>query len=132
MGCKIRRCIKHHSRHYCRLCEATDSNHFSSECPNSRTLYHGTQRPAVESICSIGLKESADGRLGPGVYFTKTFEDAEKISRYRYPDGHVTVVTCQVYLGNHICLKYHGNDRWQSTHDSACSIHPSWQGIERP
>lgn len=134
MDCNVDRCRKKHRSHYCRLCEDDDSDHFASECPKSRTLYHGTRIRAVAPIAKKGLKESDDGRLGGGVYFVKNLENAIKISEHRQ-DGdddndYAVVIKCQVYMGVHKRLERNEeDDEWQDDYDSACAMHPKWAGI---
>ena len=127
-SCKIIKCNAEHRRHYCRLCKDNDSDHFSSECPRGKTLYHGTHIGAIKPIAMGGLKESGNGRLGRGVYFVETLEQAKNISKYR--DKNCTVVfKCQVNLRNNIDLGRGDGGDWQLHKDSASSIHPPWANI---
>lgn len=68
--CKVVGCHDKHNKHYCRICSNGDADHFSTVCPEGITLYHGTRVNFVSPICGEGLKPSAGGSLGPGVYFT--------------------------------------------------------------
>ena len=131
-GCRVTRCKEKHSKHYCRLCKEKDTNHFSSECPNSVTLYHGTHIKVTQPIADGGLKESGDGRLGPGVYFVEEYDEAKKISNYRRhkDDKRCTVVfKCQVYLCRHCNLGTGTGNSWQDDYDSASTMHPPWAKI---
>lgn len=133
--CKVRQCRKNHRIHYCRVCKEEDTNHFSSQCPRSKTLYHGSHSGAVEPIKKDGLKTSGDGRLGPGVYFVEKYEEAKNISRDRqqkadkYQNYTSVVLKCKVRLGKHIDLGTGGGRDWQSNWHSASTMHPPWAGI---
>ena len=137
MECNVLECKERHKRHYCQLCENDDSYHFSTECPYSRTLYHGTRLSAVPTIVEEGMRKSEAGSLGGGVYFVRTLEHAKKISEYRdrqnrSRDEHAVVVKCQVYMGLHKHLAVKSNavkSGWQISYDSACAMHPPWAGI---
>ena len=132
-NCKVARCTLEHRQHFCLLCKDKDSDHFSSECPKSLTLFHGTHIRAIKLIAFESLKESTSGTLGPGIYFVENYEEAESISQYRKKpeDGSCTVVfECQVYLGNHVYLGKTPTEEWQGSYDSASSIHGSWANID--
>ena len=133
-GCKVSKCESNHAQHFCRLCEEEDTDHFSSECPRSKTLYHGTQVQYFKSISNTGLKESSVGRLGQGVYFVKTYNKAERISRGRRTkdgDPNSVVIECQVYLGKHRYFDGNKcNTAWQEKYDSASTLHPPWCNIK--
>lgn len=133
--CKVRRCKKNHDTHFCRVCKEVDTDHFSSECPRSKTLFHGTHNGAVDPIKQGGLKKSGDGRLGPGVYFVEKYDEAKQISRNRqqkadkYRNYTSVVLKCRVHLGKHIDLgKGEGSD-WQASYHSASTIHPPWTAV---
>ena len=135
---KVAVCELGHSRHFCRLCREQDTSHFSSDCPNSKTLYHGTQVEYLKSITNEGLKESESGTLGKGVYFVEHYDEAKNISRYRRkcdPKGvpNSVVIECQVHLGKHRNFDNNFNfdnncyDTWQyNNFDSASRMHPPW------
>lgn len=78
--CKAKHCPENHSKHYCKVCEDTDSDHCASNCPNSQTVYHGTHKKNVESIQKDGFRVSPTGRIGEGVYFALDFETAKLIA----------------------------------------------------
>ena len=128
-SCRVTKCKEEHSKHYCRLCKEKDTNHFSSECPNSVTLYHGSHIRVAQPIARDGLNGSPSGRLGPGVYFVKTYDEAKQISKNRRNSNHTVVFKCKVYLGNHYDLGNKEDDSWQNDYDSACGIHPPWPGV---
>ena len=132
--CKVSRCRENHLRHFCRLCKARDSDHFSSECPNGKTLYHGTQIKSIKPIAMQGFKNSPRGRLGPGIYFVDTLENAKRISYHRDPrlnQKNAIVFQCQVNLGRHIDLGHASGGYWQGAYDSASGIHPPWPGVNQ-
>ena len=133
--CRVRECHENHSRHFCRVCKEKDTDHFSSKCPNAKTLYHGTHSGALEPIKQNGLIGSGGGRLGPGVYFVEKFEEAKKISRNRqqkadkYKNYTTVVLKCKVRLGKHTDLGRGEGDGWQTNWHSASTMHPPWAGI---
>lgn len=47
------------------------------------TLYHGTSGENAESILAAGLRASASGRLGKGVYFTSDRTAAERVANFK-------------------------------------------------
>lgn len=131
--CRVPKCTEGHSVHFCKLCKDRDSNHFSSECPEGKILYHGTHMEAVYPISEDGLNKSADGRLGKGIYFVEKLEEAKKISANRKgSDGFhcffPVVLKCRVNLGKTIDLNYEDCKEWQRIHwyDSAVGMHPPW------
>ena len=118
--CRVLRCRINHSKHFCRLCKEENTDHFSSDCPNGRTLYHGTHISAIPPVARGGSNESEKGRLGPGVYFVKTYDEAKQISKNQRNSNHTVVFECRVncHLGNK------KDNSWQICYDSACGIHP--------
>ena len=131
-GCRVSKCKLDHERHFCQLCKEENTDHISSECPNSKTLYHGTTIRVLKPISIEGLRGSKSGRLGQGVYFVETYGEANCVSKYRREKGDrnsTVVFKCQVNLGHHINLGKGDGDGWQLHHDSARSIHPSWANI---
>ena len=60
-------------------------------------LFHGTDGAHGASILQHGLRASAGGRLGAGVYFTPDKQIATTIARHR---GLQFVVECEVTTGN--------------------------------
>jgi len=86
-----------------RLCRSPDSTHLSSKCATGIMLYHGTKVSNVSSISLSGLRVSATGRLGRGVYMTNCQQMAELISVKHASAGVGTgsaVVRIWVNLGN--------------------------------
>ena len=132
MTCRVRGCSEKHKSHYCRLCGLKNSTHFSQDCPQGRTLYHGTRLSSIKGISYEGLRPSTQGRLGPGVYFAESYKVAETISLNR--DGRdkgngAAVFECNVNLGKIKNLKEDAGSKWQNRDfDSARSIHPRWAG----
>ena len=132
MTCRVRGCSEKHKSHYCRLCGLKNSTHFSQDCPQGRTLYHGTRLSSIKGISYEGLRPSTQGRLGPGVYFAESYKVAETISLNR--DGRdkgngAAVFECNVNLGKIKNLKEDAGSKWQNRDfDSAKSIHPRWAG----
>ena len=131
LKCRVPLCELNHEEHFCRLCTEQDTDHFSTECPKSKTLYHGTQVEHFKPISSNGLKESKGGRLGQGVYFVDCYNKAKRISKNRQKlnDSNSVVIECQVYLGKHRDLGNKSEDTWQKNYDSASSMHPPWCGL---
>ena len=41
-SCRVLGCKEDHIRHYCRLCDQNDSEHFSRNCPDGTVLYRIT------------------------------------------------------------------------------------------
>ena len=132
-GCRVKSCEYNHNEHVCRLCEENDTDHFSSECPKSETLYHGSPFKYMKPISVEGLKESTDGRLGPGVYFVDEYDHAKSISKNRFgknaADNPPVVIECQVYLGKHLNLGKRVDEDWHKEYDSASTIHPPWPNV---
>ena len=76
-----------------------------------------------------GFKNSPKGRLGSGIYFVDTLENAKRISYHRDPrlnQKNAIVFQCQVNLGRHIDLGHASGGYWQGAYDSASGIHPPW------
>lgn len=114
--CKVPTCWEKHDKHSCRLCKNKDSDHFTSDCPKGQILYHATQIQFVSAILKNGLKPSATGRMGPGIYFT-TLEHvkpiAQHISQNRAKGSGIAIFKAQV-------LK----DKAKK------GIHPPWAGVK--
>ena len=128
--CRVPECVQDHVHHFCQLCTAQNSNHLSSNCPRSRTLYHGTQ---VEYIAKVSLKKARDhGSLGKGIYFVENYNEARSISKHQRSkdpkgDPNSVVIKCKVDLGKHCDLgNSHNDTTWQNgDYDSASAIcHP--------
>ncbi|CDW80431.1 gig2-like protein [Stylonychia lemnae] len=111
--CKAQKtCPKNHSKHHCKLCDDDDdANHLARDCPKGITLFHGTKISKVNSILKNGLKPSAKGRIGSGIYFAEA-QIAEQVSRHRGQGTGVAIFQCRVNI--QYCTK---------------STHPPWQGV---
>ena len=134
MSCKVNRCSEKHKSHYCRLCGCKNAKHFSQDCPKGRRLYHGTRLSSIKGISSEGLQPSTKGRLGPGIYFAESFNDAKEISLHRGAGEGGAVFECNVNLGR---IKYLRKRRkrdlytWRyEEYDSAEATHPPWPGVK--
>lgn len=68
--CRIYGCTERHQKHYCRVCQNKDSDHYAKDCPESIVAYHGTSSNVLAAIKTEGFKPSETGNLGKGVYFT--------------------------------------------------------------
>ena len=68
-----------------------------------RTLYHATRMQFAPSIQNLGLAASPKGRLGPGIYFVRTYAEAQTIAMNRIPyqghGDHPVVLTVDVADG---------------------------------
>ena len=95
------------------------------------TLYHGTDGTNAESILRNGLRPSANGRLGAGVYLTDDREIALSVARSQmWGNKHRFVITAQVDLGAVQDYGEGGTDAaWRTHYDSAMAIHPPWPGV---
>ena len=94
---------------------------------NIKTLYHGTKGEHAASILATGLRPSASGRLGAGIYFTFDKDVAIAIAKHR---GLQFVVTCEVDIGNSYDFDQGGSATWAvEGFDSARSKHPRWCGV---
>ena len=138
--CKARRagCLEEHSSHYCRLCEDTDSDHLSRDCPSGTLLFHGTTAHAARSITEEGLKCSSDGCWGKGIYFVEDRDLAVKIAKLRQNQRNEgwAVLECMVNLGR-ICdwtrRPRHEFDLRRFRNSGFNSIegtHPAWAAAE--
>ena len=99
-------------------------------------MFHGTDGANAASIISSGLRASADGRLGPGVYLTPDQVVASTIAQHR---GLQFVVECEVTVG-----KVYNFDvgtgalpprqkTWAASgFQSAQSMHGPWAGVATP
>ena len=129
--CGVPDCRERHASHYCRLCGCKTSTHYSIDCPKGVILYHGTRLSTIKKISYEGLRPSEKGRLGPGVYFTDSLQDAKDISSdKRFGQGKGgAVFECMVYLGRMKSLGRATGSMWQyENYDSAETIHPAWYG----
>ena len=134
-NCKVDGCEKNHIKHYCRVCDQNNSDHFSRHCPEGIVLYHGTNFEVIKSIVEEGfIKSGPHSRLGVGVYFVESEVEAGRISLNRDSKGphreKKVVLKCLVNLGNHIFLDSGDGSDWQNKYDSASSMHSPWAGIE--
>jgi len=131
--CRVKGCKENHPKHFCRLCENTDSKHFSSKCPKGITLYHGTHVTNLAPITTQGLRSSSHGRLGPGIYFVAEKRFAEKIAEMRRKGQdceEAVVFKCHVNLGRCIHVEKASDACQQGDNDSVVAMHPPWCGIQ--
>uniref|UniRef100_W5LUJ9 PARP catalytic domain-containing protein n=1 Tax=Astyanax mexicanus TaxID=7994 RepID=W5LUJ9_ASTMX len=79
-------------------------------------MYHGTSRPAAESIMAHGFKQSVDGMLGRGVYLSR---DLNKASRYplNLPENQRVVLRVKVNVGRVKKIDRQGHPLQKSWHD---------------
>lgn len=133
--CKARNngCDENHAKHYCRVCESSDSDHLAMNCPKGTTLYHGTRVTSISPISLTGLKGSSSGRLGPGLYLT-TKAEAFKIAEHYGVGTGVAVFEVRVNISSCKDLGSAGDTggSWMSGYNSATSMHPPWAGIPVP
>jgi len=144
-GCKVEGCLDSHAAHYCWVCKNKDSDHLSSTCGSRKKaiLYHATLKKHESSIKRNGLRKSAQGTLGPGVYFVTTLKYAEEIARFSPmrgglarsgPNEKFIVVEACCDLGN---VYYAPNDAqwahsdWQSSYDSCYHKHAAWANLTK-
>ena len=104
--------------------------------PPIMRMFHGADGANAASIIQHGLRPSADGRLGPGVYLTPDQTVANTIAQHR---GLQFVVECEVTPG-----KVYNFDagtgalpaskkNWAAGgFSSAQSMHPPWAGVAAP
>uniref|UniRef100_A0A8B9K9X9 Grass carp reovirus (GCRV)-induced gene 2e n=1 Tax=Astyanax mexicanus TaxID=7994 RepID=A0A8B9K9X9_ASTMX len=78
-------------------------------------MYHGTSRPAAESIMAHGFKQSVDGMLGRGVYLSR---DLNKASRYplNLPENQRVVLRVKVNVGRVKKIDRQGHPLQKSWH----------------
>uniref|UniRef100_A0A8B9RD63 Grass carp reovirus (GCRV)-induced gene 2e n=1 Tax=Astyanax mexicanus TaxID=7994 RepID=A0A8B9RD63_ASTMX len=78
-------------------------------------MYHGTSRPAAESIMAHGFKQSVDGMLGRGVYLSR---DLNKASRYplNLPENQRVVLRVKVNVGRVKKIDRQGHPQQKSWH----------------
>jgi len=69
--CKAPGCTQGHQNHHCKVCQNYDSTHLGKNCPQGIDLFHGTRCDSTVSIINTGLRPSASGRIGPGIYFAE-------------------------------------------------------------
>ena len=86
---------------------------------------------SIAGISRSGLQKSSDGRLGGGVYFVESYEEAKSIASHRGNGSVTAVFECNVRLGKLADLKKSNNSNWQSQYNSAKAVHPPWAGIEK-
>jgi len=96
-------------------------------------VFHGTAANNTEDIITRGLLASGGGRIGPGTYFTDSFDLADKAANRHGPNGNGTgklVIVAQVMLGKMVDLGEAPDTAgsWSSTYESATGIHPPWVG----
>ena len=96
--CQVKGCKENHQNHFCRVCQDYNSNHFSRNCPKGTVIYHGTSKQYADSIVANGFKSSAQGRIGPGVYFTRTLREAKEIANYRFSNNRPVVIECIAHV----------------------------------
>ena len=135
LRCRVIGCRQEHTEHLCQLCQKQNSKHFSKDCPKGTELYYGTHIESIKPITLEGFKKSApNSRLGPGVYFVKSEAAAGALSLYM-TEGDLrptkVVFKCRVNLGKHIKLGQNDSSDWQLDYDSASSMHPTLEGIEK-
>jgi len=131
-------CKLEHRHHECRICGNKDADHKSQQCPkrHSATLYHGAPAHVGPSIKAHGMKASAGGRLGAGVYATSSFEAARRVAIHNSTPG--IVVILKVDLGKMKDLYdksqddlVDGTHKWRTGgYDSAYAAHPPWIGLK--
>ncbi len=126
----------HGSQHCYRV---GDKHHkkFSHDGRKSQTtcrLFHGTRYENADSILRDGLRESSEGRLGKGVYFT-TKKWAHRIAAQKGNGTKICVIEVEVDLGNLKKLDGQEEDRtgnWSrhSPHHISCrTMHPPWSAV---
>ena len=133
--CRVPGCEEDHIKHYCQVCDQNDAAHFPRHCPDGTVLYHGTNSEVINAIVEEGFMKSGHrSRLGAGVYFVASEEEAGSISLNRDHKGpprkKKVFLMCLVNLENHIFLDSGAGSDWQNEYDSASSMHPPWAGIE--
>lgn len=90
-----------------------------------KTVYHGTTSARADRIQREGIRPSADGMLGPGVYVSADYNKALREAKrrgYRDGGGQPTVLEFDVNVGSVMVIDRKDHPRrlnWQSTHDSA-------------
>ena len=91
--CKVANCKYHgtYQNHVCVVCDDQNSDHYATQCPLGKIVYHGTSKDYAKSIESSGFIASKDGRWGQGVYMTTTFGQAKKIAEYKFA-GNAAVI----------------------------------------
>ena len=113
--------------------ECKNSQDFSQDCCKGRSPYHGTRLSSIKGISSKGLQPSTKGRLGPGIYFTDSFNVAKEISLHREAGEGGAVFECNVNLGKIKSLSKRDKTylcTWRyEKYDSAKAIHPPWPRI---
>lgn len=68
---------------------------------NVRQLCHATRESNANSILSQQSMRSGNrGFLGPGIYFSRTSDNARRYCQCRTGHGPIVVIHCQVNLGN--------------------------------
>ena len=92
--CKAKYCPENHSKHYCQVCEDSDSDHCAGNCPEGRDIYHGTKQEYAKLILQNGFAPTENGRIGSGVYFTVNKEEAARIAKYKYGGSGPVVIEC--------------------------------------
>ncbi|TNV76669.1 hypothetical protein FGO68_gene10814 [Halteria grandinella] len=109
--CKAADCTEAHTKHYCKICKSSDSNHKARNCPQGINLYHGTKVSVISKIISEGLNPSTSGRIGPGIYFAN-LDTAMHVANSRGQGTGTVVVRCRVNASK--CKTGH---------------HPKWEGV---
>ena len=102
--------------------------------PNKLLMFHGTDGANAAGIIQHGLRPSAGGRLGPGVYLTPDQTVANTIAKHR---GLQFVVECEVTPGKVYnfdtgtgALPAQKTTWAASGFNAAQSMHPPWAGVD--
>ena len=102
--------------------------------PNKLLMFHGTDGANAAGIIQHGLRPSAGGRLGPGVYLTPDQTVANTIAKHR---GLQFVVECEVTPGKVYnfdtgtgALPAQKKTWAASGFNAAQSMHPPWAGVD--
>ena len=81
-SCKIFCCKEDHIRHYCRVCNQNDSDHFSRHCPNGTVLYHGIDLEIIKSLEEERFNDnSIERRFEVGLDLDVTLNESQKVIR---------------------------------------------------
>ena len=97
------------------MCEDKDSDHNASLCPKGIDLYHGTPVTNICPILETGIRPSATGRLGPGIYFA-SLKDALNIANHRSKISGVGTIVIKARVNQDKCIS---------------SMHPAWAGCAK-
>ena len=96
-NCFARLKRKHKKPNFYKLKAPDEDVKESSDIP-SLLLLHGTKAPNVEGILKEGFKPSREGKFGPGVYLTDSFEMAFKYGHCFVNDEGVPKKSCYVFV----------------------------------